>query len=177
MEHPTCSSFPPPACPVWVIPSKGGQGQCMVSLQSMSLALPSLFRLGRDGRIPCISCPEAGSGNLSQSVSLDGSLISSQVPIVTDVECEAKMNLSIVESMLCAGGEGRGACQVSTWLLVGLVRLLLHQGDSGGPLTVEEGDGQTLVGVVSHGAPGGCAQVAIQLSKNDILRKTSIYKA
>ena len=32
----------------------------------------------------------------------------------------------------------------------------LYQGDSGGSLTVEEEDGHTLVGVVSHGVLGGC---------------------
>ena len=42
----------------------------------------------------------------------------SQVAIVTDAECEAKMNLTIAGSMLCAGGEGRGACEVRASMLV-----------------------------------------------------------
>jgi hypothetical protein len=40
-----------------------------------------------------------------------------QVLIVNDTDCRAKMsdNMTITDSMVCAGGEGRAPCHVSYW--------------------------------------------------------------
>ena len=57
-------------------------------------------------------------------------------------------------SIICAGGDGRGVCQVILFLKFFSVKLLI-QGDSGGPLTTVRKIGEnrihTLVGVVSFG--------------------------
>ena len=67
--------------------------------------------------------------------------------------------LTIVDSMLCAGGEGKAACKVTFFIISTNLNpkqnpTLSHQGDSGGPLTVNG----VLVGIVSHGRPGECNQ-------------------
>ena len=57
-------------------------------------------------------------------------------------------------SIICAGGDGRGVCQVILFLKFFSAKLLI-QGDSGGPLTTVRKIGEnrihTLVGVVSFG--------------------------
>ena len=164
MEHPTCTPSPPPACPASMTPSLGGLGQCMVSPQSLSLALPPLCRLGSHSTRLRVSCAQGCSGRFLSSQ--PGHQPGAQVTIVQDSECQASMsqyNRSIGGSMLCAGGEGQGPCQVTaiTCVVITVSSVSCHQTDSGGPLTVEEEDGHTLVGVVSHGARGDCEKVSL----------------
>ena len=74
-----------------------------------------------------------------------------QVPILTNSDCQLRVlaNETIQDSMLCAGGEGRGTNKVG-WNL-DLCFSTHSQGDSGGPLTVEEDGIHTLAGITSHG--------------------------
>ena len=63
--------------------------------------------------------------------------------------------------MVCAGGQGGGACKVGPPPYN--CAPVTTQGDSGGPLTVDVGRGHVLVGVVSHGAAwdtSSCGQVS-----------------
>lgn len=72
-------------------------------------------------------------------------LLQVTVPIVSNTTCQVAyddMALTITNTMLCAGADGRDSCQ----------------GDSGGPLVVPDGrGGHFLAGVVSFGHSDGCA--------------------
>ena len=65
--------------------------------------------------------------------------------------------LSYSEGMLCAGGKGKGSCQVRKNISQKYFKRFqqITQGDSGGALTV---DG-VLAGLVSRGGSDICAKV------------------
>jgi len=81
----------------------------------------------------------SGWGTLSSGGSSPDVLMSVDVPIVSNNQCDsAYSGVNITSDMLCAGylgTGGRDSCQ----------------GDSGGPLVVDSGNGNALVGVVSWG--------------------------
>ena len=84
------------------------------------------------------SCTISGWGTLSSGGILPDALQYVDVPLVSDDECrKAYGDSDVVDSMICAGEEGKDSCQ----------------GDSGGPMACDE----KLAGITSWGKGCGWA--------------------